>query len=68
MKQRTIDRIIKNYNAGKETHIGNYTYKIQFHPMDGHCFIVRCQKGKEDKEFLNTEGIVVNYWEWLEKI
>lgn len=68
MKQTTIDRIIKNHDAGKVTHIGNYTYDIQFHPMVGKCFVVRCPKGKEEVEFLNPEGIVVNYWEWIEKI
>lgn len=70
MKQATINKIVNNYCVGKVTHIGKFTYKLQFHPMCGKTYIVRCPKGMENKEFLipalfeNDNAERGNYWEW----
>lgn len=68
MKQLTISHIINNHNNGKLTYIGIYAYDIQFHPMAGKCYIIRCKRGNEFIEWLDSWGNVVNGWEWLQPI
>lgn len=68
MKQSTINRIIKNYEEGKNTYIGNYVYKLQWHPMAGKTFIVRCKREDENREWISWDGIIVNGWEWLKPL
>ena len=68
MKQRTINRIISNYSNEKSTYIGIYVYSLQWHPMAGKWFIIRCKRKNVGREWLDWEGNVVNDWEWLQPI
>ena len=68
MKQTTISRIINNHSYGKLTYIGVYAYDLQWHPMAGKCFIIRCKREHESREWLDWEGNIVNGWEWLQPI
>lgn len=68
MKQRTIDRIIANYDRGQFTTIGKYGYNLQFNSMDGKWWIVRCPFGREHDEYITWDGIPANYWQWLEPV
>lgn len=54
MKQSTINRIISNHSRGKVTYIGQYTYNLQWHPMAGKCYIIRCKRGNEFIEWLDS--------------
>lgn len=65
MKQSTIDRIINNYHNGKQTYIGNYVYSIQWHPMAGRSYIIRCKRGDEKREWIDWAGNIVTGWEWM---
>lgn len=68
MKQSTINRIISNHSDRKSTYIGIYAYKLEWHPMAGKWFIVRCKRGDECHEWLDWEGNIVNGWEWIQPI
>lgn len=68
MKQSTINRIIKNHEERKNTYIGNFVYKLQWHPMVEKTFIIRCKREDEGREWLDWEGNIVNGWEWLQPL
>lgn len=68
MKQTTISRIISNHSHGKSTYIGVYAYNLQWYPMVGKCFIIRCKREDESREWLDREGNIVNGWEWIQPI
>ena len=52
MKKTTIDRIVNNYSMSKSTYIGKYVYTLQYHPMIGKMFIIRCKRGMKKKSGL----------------
>lgn len=68
MKKTTINRIIDNHGSRKLTYIGAYAYKLQWHPMAGKCYIVRCKREYLGREWLDWEGNIVNGWEWIQPI
>lgn len=68
MKQRTIDRISANHDHGQFTTIGKYSYNLQFNPMDGNWWIVRCPVGREHDEYITVDGLIDSYWQWLEPV
>lgn len=68
MKKSTIKKIISNYSKGRKTYMGNFVYSIQWHPMTGKNYIVRCRKQDEGKEWLDWNGNIINGWEWLKII
>ena len=68
MKQRTVNRLWHNYCRGKSTKMGNYTYTLQWNPMNNSWWIVRCPVGHERDEYITVDGLIDSYWEWLEPV
>ena len=77
MKTTTIQKIITNHNFGLNTHIGRYSYDIQYDYQGGFWRIIRCLnkylKGSNKAvqyDFCGNaiESTVDTYWEWEEKI
>lgn len=68
MKKSTIERIIDNYNKGRNTFIGKFVYSIRWHPMTRKDYIIRCKRGNENREWLDWEGNIVTGWEWMRPI
>ena len=67
MKLITIQKIISNHNFGLNTHIGRYSYDIQYDYQGGFWRIIRCLtkclKGRN-----TIESIANTNWEWWERI
>lgn len=75
MKINTFQRIIINHNRGNDTHIGHYSYNIQYDFMGGFWRIIRCPRGFEKGHAVQynsygnaIESTVNNSWEWRERI
>lgn len=67
MKPTNIQKIISNHNFGLNTHIGRYSYDIQYDPMAGCWRIIRCLT-KYLKGRNTIESIANTNWEWWERI
>lgn len=67
MKPTTIQKIISNHNFGLNTHIGRYTYDIQYDYQGGFWRIIRCLT-KYLKGRNAIESIANTNWEWGERI
>ena len=67
MKPTTIQKIISNHNFGLNTHIGRYSYDIQYDYQGGFWRIIRCLT-KYLKGRNATESIANTNWEWWGRI
>lgn len=75
MKLKTMFKIYMNLGENKITHMGRYSYSIQFDPMMGKNRVIRCLRGRENGQAVQydfwgnaTESTVGNYWEWREVV
>lgn len=68
MKKSTIDRICENHERGKLTYMGAYAYNVQFHPMAGKFFVIRCPRDLLGQEWIDHDGNMVNGWDFWEVI
>lgn len=51
MRQKTIDKIIENHSFGHLTYIGRSVYNLARDPGTNKCYIIRCKRGDEYKEW-----------------
>lgn len=75
MKLETLFKIYMNMGENKITHMGRYSYSIQFDTMMGKNRVIRCLRGRENGQAVQydfcdnaTESTVGNNWEWREVI
>ena len=75
MKLNTMFKIYMNLGENKLTHMGRYSYSIQFDTMMGKNRIIRCLRGRENGQAVQydfcgnaTESTIGNNWEWREPI
>lgn len=58
MKQKTIDRIIRNTNNARATVIGQYTYFADLNTGN----ILRCKTEDLGREWIDTDGHQYDGW------
>lgn len=75
MKLKSMFKIYMNLDENKITHMGRYSYSIQFDTMMGKNRIIRCLRGRENGHTVQydfcgnaTESTIGNNWEWREVI
>lgn len=75
MKLKTLFKIYMNLGENKITHMGRYSYSIQFDIMMGKNRVIRCLRGRESSPAIRydfcgnaTESTIGNNWEWREVI
>ena len=76
MKTTTIQKIISNHNFGLNTHIGRYSYDIQYDYQGGFWRIIRCLseylKGRNAVQYdfcgNAIESTINTNWEWWDRI
>lgn len=75
MKLNTMFKIYMNLGENKITHMGRYSYSIQFDTMMGKNRVIRCLRGRESGQAVQydfcgnaTESTIGNNWEWREVI
>lgn len=62
MKQETISKIIENHCFGQPTYIGQYTYNLARDPETNKCYIIRCKRIDEKREWIDWQGNFTNAW------
>lgn len=75
MKLKSMFKIYMNLSENKITHMGHYSYSIQFDTMMGKNRVIRCLRGRESGQAVQydfcgnaTESTIGNNWEWREVI
>ena len=75
MNLKSMFKIYMNFNENKITHMGRYSYSIQFDTMMGKNRVIRCLRGRENGQAVQydfcgnaTESTIGNNWEWREVI
>ena len=51
MRQKTINKIIENHCLGQHTYIGRSVYNLARDPETNRCYVIRCKRGDEYKEW-----------------
>lgn len=62
MKQKTINKIIENHCLGQHTRIGQYAYNLARDLETNRCYIIRCKRGDEKREWIDWQGNFTNAW------
>ena len=75
MNLKSMFKIYMNLGENKITHMGRYSYSIQFDTMMGKNRVIRCLRGCESGKAVQydfcgnaTESTIGNNWEWREVI
>lgn len=75
MNLKSMFKIYMNLGENKITHMGRYSYSIQFDTMMGKNRVIRCLRGRENGHAVQydfcgnaTESTIGNNWEWREVI
>lgn len=75
MKLKSMFKIYMNLSENKITHMGHYSYSVQFDTMMGKNRVIRCLRGRESGQAVQydfcgnaTESTIGNNWEWREVI
>lgn len=75
MNLKSMFKIYMNLSENKITHMGRYSYSVQFDTMMGKNRVIRCLRGRESGQAVQydfcgnaTESTIGNNWEWREVI
>lgn len=75
MNLKSMFKIYMDLGENKITHMGRYSYSIQFDTMMGKNRIIRCLRGRENGQAVQydfcgnaIESTIGNNWEWREVV